>query len=348
MTQALPHSDRERPPLLCALQRLRGKLRLDGELPHELWQRALLGPAEEMLARPGKLFRGRLTELVARGVGPARPLPEELAWVVELLHAGSLIIDDVQDGSAERRGGPALHRMVGVPLAINTGNWLYFAALALVEELPLPAPARGEILRATVTALMRCHHGQALDLAIHVGHLEPRQLPAVVAATTRDKTGVLMGLAARLGAVAAGVSGERAEALACFGEELGVGLQMLDDLGSLCAPDRRSKGHEDLRAGRPTWPWAWLAEHSDELKVARLQQRLRAQLAHREPGERADEATAELSALGDELAAATAEPGRAALRAQLARAMELGRAHLDAAVHRELAGELARLEASYG
>lgn len=344
MTQALPESDRPRPPLLAALERLRHQL--DASLPMELWERALLGPAEEMLGRPGKLFRCRLTELVGRGAGgdaggnECTKVPEELGWIVELLHTGSLIVDDVQDSSDERRGGPALHRLVGAPLAINTGNWLYFAALALVEETPLPAPARAEILRATVTALMRCHHGQALDLAVHVGQIEPRQLPAVVASTTRNKTGVLMGLAARLGAIAAGASPERIAALAHFGEELGVGLQMLDDLGSLCAPARRDKGQEDLRAGRPTWPWAWLAERSDELSAARLQQRLRGALAHRD--------AIELTAIGDELAASTAGHGRAALRAQLAHAMTLGRAHLDGAVHRELAAELTRLEASYG
>lgn len=338
--------DGEPAPLLEALDQLRDHAFADaggeggegGEdaLPFELWQRALFDPAEELLGRPGKGFRGKLTELAWRGAGAAGPVPPALPWVVELLHAGSLIVDDVQDDSSHRRGGPALHRMIGAPLAINTGNWMYFGALSLLGGLPLPAPLRAALTRDAITALMRCHQGQALDLSLHVTRLLPRQLPAAVAATTRHKTGVLMSLAARLGAAASGAELARVAAIARFGEELGVGLQMLDDLGGIAAPGRRDKGLEDLCAGRPTWPWAWLAGKGDDASlraVTRLQQRLRA-------GER----DAVLLALRD----ATSDPGRAAVRAQLQRCLRDVAAHLEAAVHRELAAELARLEASYG
>lgn len=336
------------PPLLAALQHLRrGALGrcLDGGLPIELWQRALIGPAEELLRRPGKGFRGRLSELMWRGAGGKGEVPCALPWVVELMHVGSLIVDDVQDDSSHRRGGAALHRVVGMPLAINTGNWLYFAALSLIEELPGTGEMRAALTREAVGALMRCHHGQALDLAIHVGSLEPRDVPAVVEATTRYKTGVLMGLAARLGAIAAGAGPTRVAALARFGEELGVGLQMLDDLGSISAHDRRDKGAEDLRAGRPTWPWAWLAGSVDELAVARLQHRVRA-LAGGEGTEPGD--PRELDAVMTELCEATEAIGRTAVRAQLRRCLEDVAPHLAPAVHRELLDELAHLEASYG
>jgi geranylgeranyl pyrophosphate synthase len=346
------HAD-ELPPLLAALQHLKlgpmGRC-LDDALPFELWHRALLAPAEELLRRPGKGFRGRLCELAWRGAGGVGAVPRELPWVVELLHVGSLIVDDVQDDSSHRRGGVALHRLVGMPLAINTGNWLYFASLSLIEEAPVAESIRAALTREAVHALMRCHHGQALDLAIHIGSLEPRYLPAVVEATTRHKTGVLMGLAARLGALAAGASAPRVAALARFGEELGVGLQMLDDLGSISARDRRDKGAEDLRSGRPTWPWAWLAGAVDELAVARLQHRVRAlgaspatAICAVEP-----EATRELDAVMNELRDATEAIGRVAVGTQLRRCMSEVAPHLAPAVHRELLDELARLEASYG
>ena len=89
-------------------------------------ERALRGPLREFLSRPGKAFRGRLVEAswhVARG--RFEPVPEILPIVVEALHAGSLIVDDIEDDATERRGGPALHRMVGTPVALNAGNWLY-------------------------------------------------------------------------------------------------------------------------------------------------------------------------------------------------------------------------------
>lgn len=312
----------------------------ENTVPYELWKRALLGPAHEFLRRPGKEFRSKLTQLAWQGAGGGtgrEPMPSALPWIVELIHAGALIVDDVQDDSSHRRGSPALHRMVGMPLAINTGNWMYFWALSMIDELPLPATARAELTRDAVHTLMCCHHGQALDLSVHVGHLEPRHIPATVAATTRNKTGMLMGLAARIGAVAAGADPVRVAAIADFGVELGIGLQMLDDLGSIAARNRRDKGLEDIRCGRPTWPWAWLCSTVDELAVARLQQRLRAVSND-------EEAEPVMTSLR-EAALAT---GRSSVRAHLERCLHDVAAHLDVEVHRALVNELDRLEASYG
>jgi geranylgeranyl pyrophosphate synthase len=348
MTHAAPN-DEGIAPLLEALDRMLARLPMppprahaEGEcaaVPFELWKRALLGPAEEFLRRPGKEFRGKLTQLAWLGAGGrARgPMPRALPWVVELIHAGSLIVDDVQDDSSHRRGSPSLHRIVGVPLAINTGNWMYFWALSLIEELPLPPTARAELTLDAVTALMHCHHGQALDLSVHVGHLEPRHIPATVATTTRNKTGMLMGLAARVGAVAAGADAERVAGIAEFGVELGIGLQMLDDLGAVASRSRRDKGLEDIRGGRPTWPWAWMCGAVDELAVARLQQRLRGMSND-------DDAEHVLSAIRE----SALTIGRGAVRSQLQHCLQEVATHLDAEAHRALVGELERLEVSYG
>src|SRR5512142_2931568 len=64
-------------------------------------------------------------------------LPAELIGIVEGLHLGSLIIDDIEDESSTRRGGPTLHRQIGVPNALNAGNWLYFWPALLVPRLKL-------------------------------------------------------------------------------------------------------------------------------------------------------------------------------------------------------------------
>lgn len=324
------------PSLLANLERALGPdgaSSLDPQVPNAVWKRALAGPAGEFLARPGKALR---TSLVRAGwiLGGGEPhaFPEKLALVLELLHAGSLVIDDVEDDSDERRGAPALHRLVGAPLAINTGSWMYFWALAELADLELDPSA----LATAVRALVRCHQGQALDLAVRVTELDRAHVEAVVATTTRLKTGMLCKLAAELGAIAAGASAERRARIARFAEDLGCGLQMLDDLGSVTCADRRAKGREDLRAARPTWPWAWLAETDDwmlrELPVA---------------------TDHELDTLADKLASATKAIGRARIRATLDGALSTLRAELgtnptiDAAID-ALASELARMETSYG
>lgn len=140
-----------------------GASELDPAVPAAVWQRALAGPATEFLARPGKQLRAAIVHAGwALGGGAPDAVPERLALVIELLHAGSLIVDDVEDGADERRGGPALHRLVGMPIAINTGSWMYFWALGELAGLALPPERELAAHRAACAALVRCHQGQAL------------------------------------------------------------------------------------------------------------------------------------------------------------------------------------------
>jgi len=241
-----------------------GSCALDPSVPPAVWRAALSGPAAAFLARPGKDLRARLVRagwvLAGRR---ADQLPEGLARVIEILHAGSLIVDDVQDAARERRGGPALHHLVGEPLAINTGSWMYFWALTELSQLAVPGA-----VEAALATLVACHQGQALDLAARIDTLAMREVPAVVAATTRLKTGRLCRFATELGARAAGASPAAVLDIGAFGERTGIALQMFDDLGSVGS--RRAKAREDLVHARPTWPWAWLAEQDDPFVWARF------------------------------------------------------------------------------
>ncbi|MEO8702182.1 MAG: polyprenyl synthetase family protein [Kofleriaceae bacterium] len=315
-----------KPPLVAALFHAvgpDGTCTLDPSVPGALWRAALVEPAASFLARPGKDLRARLvrTGWLLGGGDPEASDPEAIARVLELLHAGSLIVDDVEDRSTERRGEPALHVLVGEPLAINTGSWMYFWALAELDRLAIPGA-----LACAVAALVRCHQGQALDLAACVSELAVADVPAVVAATTRLKTGALRRLAVELGAMAAGAP--RPE-IGEFGEAAGCALQMLDDLGSLVAPARRHKAYEDLKAGRPTWPWAWLAGTCDRIAWDAL---VREQA---------------LDVVAATLGTYVESIGRAAVRAQLDRAIA-ALAFAPAVLVTAIAAELRRMETLYG
>lgn len=249
----------------------------DERVPERLWTASLSGPLLELLGRPGKEFRSRLVE-VAYDVASSRTsrrMPEELPLLVEILHAGSLIIDDIEDDSKYRRGKPALHVMVGTPLALNAGNWLYFLPHSVLEQMRLPNEVELEVRRVLDRGVLRCHYGQALDLGARLGSLSQREVPDVVGLSTRLKTGSLLELAAELGAAAGSATPELARQLALFGRSYGVALQMLDDVSGLFEERRAHKGHEDLLNGRPTWPWAWLAQKLDEVSYSRLQHRAR-------------------------------------------------------------------------
>lgn len=228
-------------------------------LSSEHWDNALLHPLTDFLERPGKEFRGALVEAAYHLANGKGECPVLLPKLVEIVHAGSLIVDDIQDDSLVRRGAPALHRAYGMPVALNAGNWLYFWAFVLLGRIELEQRSQLQLFKLLSRTMFACHHGQGLDLTAKVTELAQPQVRHVVETTTRLKTGALMSFCAALGAVAAGADGIEVEALSQFGAQLGVGLQMLDDVGGLLNERRWTKGAEDLALGRPTWPWAWLA-----------------------------------------------------------------------------------------
>jgi geranylgeranyl pyrophosphate synthase len=320
-------------------------------VPDAVWEDALLGPARDMLTRPGKGFRAALVDACYRLAGGAGDPPPALAALIEVVHAGSLIVDDVEDDSSRRRGRATLHRLHGVPLAINCGNWMYFWAFELLGELALPAAADTDLRRRLSRTMYRCHFGQALDLSVHVGRVAQSWVPPIVRATGALKTGTLTELAAAAGAVAAGAPPSQIAALARFGRRLGVGLQVLDDLGNLApapAGDRGAdeKRHEDLRLGRPAWPWAFAAEQLGEMEFAALQAELRVLSAHARAGA---PVAAEAEALATRLRAAVGMRGRRAARVYLQRALaDLQRETGPGPGLDELRATIAALEDAYG
>jgi geranylgeranyl diphosphate synthase type I len=246
------------------------------EIPWRLWRQALYTPLHDFLSRPGKEFRGELLAQSWHLAGRKDPPPSELALVVEALHAGSLIIDDIEDESTERRGRPALHRVYGTPAALNAGNWLYFWPFRLLDQAPLSAEIKAAAHKLVTRVLLECHYGQSLDLSIRLADLEPSEIPDVVRAITELKTGSLVGLAAGLGALASGADDRVVRAATRFGRELGTALQMLDDLSGVVTEKRRHKGIEDVSLGRPTWPFAWLAQTMEVDAFAELKNMSRA------------------------------------------------------------------------
>jgi geranylgeranyl pyrophosphate synthase len=343
------HQDTTQEPAALALAAAPARARLcptAAGVPEALWRKALVNPVGEILGRPGKGFRRRLVELAYVLGGGAGDPPAALGAMLETLHAGSMIVDDIEDDSDERRGEPAVHRVFGLPIALNAGNWMYFAPFELITELGLSAASELHLRRRMARVLLDCHFGQALDLATRL-HAVPQTGVRDVAATISTlKTGRLLALAAEAGALAAGAKPADVAAIAAFGEALGVGLQMLDDLGDLSPHTPRSKRFEDLAEGRVTWPWAWAAELLSE-RAYRGFVNDRVQAATARDGR--------LEAFAGRLRHLVAAQGRSQAHWHLGEALRTLRAHLGpcpparvAAALDGAADEIARLEASYG
>jgi geranylgeranyl pyrophosphate synthase len=235
----------------------------------DILRRALMNPIKEMTANKGKQIRGQLVTLGFRLLSApgdysavARRRCRTCAEVVELIHAGSLIVDDIEDGSLIRRGRPALHVQYGLPVALNAGNWLYFLPLELLNQLDLPRDALLCMYRHYHRTLLRAHFGQALDLGGRVDALPQQQIHEVCMASMRLKTGALMGFAVTLGGWLAGASERALAILYEFGSELGVALQMFDDVGNVMDKTDPAKRYEDIVLCRPSWIWACAARRA--------------------------------------------------------------------------------------
>jgi geranylgeranyl pyrophosphate synthase len=254
-----------------ALLRTKAHPAMAGSIRESHWENALLAPVREILSRPGKAIRASLVRAGFALVRPGQTPPTAANALVEILHAGSLIVDDIEDDSPVRRGGRAIHRIFGVPTALNAANWMYFFAVDQIDRLALPPDAALALHRRVNRTLLDCHRGQALDLGMRIGEVARAEIPTLVAEITLLKTGALTALAMAVGAVAAGGSAEQAECAERFGRDLGLALQQLDDMGNLASKRSGKKRHEDLHHGRLTWPWAWAAETLDSLSFARLE-----------------------------------------------------------------------------
>lgn len=230
---------------------------------------ALLRPISDLISNPGKQVRAQLVSFSYRLLSGDHVRSAAMekrcrscADVIELIHAGSLIVDDIEDGSEMRRGRPALHVRYGMPTALNAGNWLYFWPFELLKGAGFAEDDLVIVYEKYQRTLLRAHYGQALDLGTRVDSLPQYEVSEVCLAAMRLKTGALMGFAAFLGAMLADGSEMLVAALDEFGRELGVALQMFDDLGNVIGKCEPAKRYEDLILSRPSWIWACAAQTS--------------------------------------------------------------------------------------
>lgn len=242
--------------------------------PREGWSRAVRIAPDLYPGVGGKRFRAELLERAygfAGGVGDA---PTALVDAIETLHAGSLVIDDFEDGSRTRRNQPAMHRVVGPARAVNAGNWMYFKALELAASAYPDSRRTAQLLAKFVETARQCHEGQAIDLAMAVDTIAPQTAWKTALQISYWKTGRLTALAAWCGAQAAGADAATLRAVSTFGCRLGVCLQMKNDLDEIAGFVAGSDRFDDLRNRRVTWPWAWAGKTLTPLYFAALQNRL--------------------------------------------------------------------------
>jgi len=214
----------------------------------------LAKPAWDLLDRGGKRWRPALGMIAYEALGGRADDVARLLVIPELIHNGTLIIDDIEDGGEVRRGKPCIHRIYGVDVALNAGNTLYYLPVAVVlSALRLPREFERSLLRIYVEEMLRLSLGQALDIAWHRG-LGADVDEEKYLAMCDLKTGSLARLSVRIACLAAGIGGELEERLSRFSSSIAVAFQIQDDILNLIG-DEAVYGKEiggDLREGKRT------------------------------------------------------------------------------------------------
>ena len=194
----------------------------------------------------GKRLRPVLLLAVAEMLGRSSEPVEELAVAVEMVHASSLVLDDLpcMDDAALRRGRPTVHRAFGEATAVLAAFGLLNRAFALVAEagprLRLRRYTGGDLVHHLAAAVGSAGliGGQALDLESRAGDLDLARLEFIHS----HKTGALFLAAAELGAMAADAKRRDLEGVAAFAKNLGLAFQITDDLVDvLASPEEAGK-----------------------------------------------------------------------------------------------------------
>lgn len=232
----------------------------------------------------GKRFRPALVIASYETAGGAHAAIADLAAAVEIVHAYSLVHDDLpcMDDDDLRRGRPTLHRAFDVQLATVAGFAMVPVAAAAARRGARRLGLGADSERDIALVLFRAAGaggmigGQVLDL-LAGGH---DATAADVTDIEARKTGALISASVEIGAVAAGVPETRRAAYRAFGEDVGLAFQIADDVLDMTGTSSElgKTAGKDAKLGKPTFPML-LGVEGAQREAERLAERAVAHLA---------------------------------------------------------------------
>lgn len=268
-------------------------------------------------AYAGKQLRPLLLLLSTEAAGGEwrRALPAAIA--IELLHNFSLVHDDIEDNSPQRRGRPTLWTIWGAPNAINAGDLLFGLAHLSLWQLAAHGIDAETILRVAVVYEKMClqlTRGQHLDMQFEqAASVSVEEYLDMIA----GKSAALVSAAMHIGAILAGLADEQAAAYAAFGRYLGLAFQIQDDiLGIWGDPAITGKSAAtDIQSKKKSLPVLYGLKHDpglatlyaselDQAGVTQVVSRLEAAGAHEYARALSAQYFEDIRAIGDTLVSA--------------------------------------------
>ena len=233
------------------LEEMREMIPSDGPFAPVLYDLVLDYPT-----RHAKALRPALCIATCLALGGSLDAVANSATVLELFHNAFLIHDDIEDGSEKRRAEPTLHRVHGLPIAINVGDAMFALTLKpLLDNTRILDLGRAlRILQVIARMVRESAEGQALELAwIREGRwaVGDRDYLRMVHKKTSHYTFIAPVV---VGALVAGASSDRLASLRLFATALGAAFQIRDDVLNLV-------GEEDL-IGKEVGGDLWEGKHT--------------------------------------------------------------------------------------
>lgn len=220
--------------------------RLDELLPQSGDERDLVALAmRDSTLAPGKRMRPVLLMLAAQGLGHDGKEALDLACAVELIHAASLVLDDMpcMDNALLRRGRPTVHLKFGEDIAILTAVALLSRAFGIVATVGgIPHETRTQLVEviANTVGMQGLVRGQFQDLRDG----QQSRTSEEIALTNNLKTGVLFGAIMDMAWLISDAAAETRPILQNFAMELGQAFQMYDDLRDNTPDNDKDQGKD--------------------------------------------------------------------------------------------------------
>jgi geranylgeranyl diphosphate synthase, type I len=220
----------------------------------------------------GKRIRPYLTMLTTEALGGSIVHAAPVAAAIELLHNFTLIHDDIQDRSPNRRHRATVWRIWGDAQAINAGDALFAAAQRTLLRIP-----RAAVDAETLLQVVDAFNAMTIDIVQgQTADLEFERARRVSAddylAMIRGKTAAILRFSAWAGAILAGQVPTNADHLGEMGESLGLGFQVRDDVLGIWGADAETGKDQadDIRRRKKSLPILLLQEQATPDEAERL------------------------------------------------------------------------------
>ncbi len=204
----------------------------------------------------GKRLRPALLLLSAKLVGNGGPSAIQLGAVVEMVHAATLVHDDVIDTAQTRRGRPSTNVTWGNHTCVLAGDWMYMQAfqIALRER-------NFQILDLLISLTQMMVEGELLQLE-RIGRINVTEADCME--LVDRKTACLFSVCARLGGLSGHTTPENQEKLGEYAWNLGMAFQLVDDMLDFTAREKTlgKPVGGDLREGKVTLPLVYALERA--------------------------------------------------------------------------------------